>query len=65
MQNNEQKTRKGPRPFTPEEIRMLKAQREERLKKIETDPEYRKKWEKIQSDVEKINLLNDCIETKT
>ena len=54
MQNNEQKTRKGPRPFTPEEIRMLKAQREEHLKKIETDPEYRKKWEKQTANLSRL-----------
>ena len=65
MPNNQQnqKTRKGPRPLTPEEIQMLKAQREVHLKKLETDPEYRKKWKKIQADTERIGLFNDSIET--
>ena len=65
MPNNEQKTRKGPRPLTPEQIQMLKAQRKERLRKMETNPEYRKKWEKQKADFNRIALLNDCIETKT
>ena len=65
MPNNEQKTRKGPKMPTPEQIQMLKAQREERLRKMETDPEYRKKWEKQKADFNRIALLNDCIEMKT
>lgn len=43
MQNNEQSKRKGPRPFTPEEIQLLKQHRE----KMETDPEYRKEMEEF------------------
>ena len=48
MQNNQQnqKTRKGPRRFTPEEIQQLKALQEEHRRKMETDPEYRELWEK-------------------
>ena len=65
MQNNEQKKRKGPRPLTQEEIRTMKAQREERLRKMETDPEFRKKMEKRRADIEKIALFNDSIEMKT
>ena len=63
MQNNEQKTRKGPMMLTQEQIQMLKAQREERLRKMETDPEFRKKMEKRRADIEKIALFNDSIET--
>ena len=49
MPNNEQKTNKpkGPKLFTPEELQQLKAHEEERKKKMETDPEYRKRWEKL------------------
>ena len=62
MPNNEQKTRKSPKMPTPEQIQMLKAQREERLRKMETDPEFRKKMEKREADIEKIALFNDSIE---
>ena len=62
MPNNEQKTRKGPKMPTPEQIQMLKAHREERLRKMETDPEFRKKMEKREADIEKIALFNDSIE---
>ena len=62
MQNNEQKTREGPKMPTPEQIQMLKAHREERLRKMETDPEFRKKMEKREADIEKIALFNDSIE---
>ena len=64
MQNNEQKTRKGPMMLTQEQIQMLKAQREERLRKMETDPEFRKKMEKRRADFERIALLNDTFTTK-
>ena len=65
MPNNEQKTRKGPMMLTQEQIQMLKAHREERLRKMETDLEFRKKMEKREADIEKIALFNDCIETNT
>ena len=45
MPNNEQKS-KGPRALTPEEVQILKTHRAEHKKKMETDPEYRKWWEK-------------------
>ena len=64
MQNNEQKTRKGPMMLTQEQIQMLKAQREERLRKMETDPEYRKTIEKRTEAFERIALLNDTFTTK-
>ena len=64
MQNEGQKTRKGPKMFTPEEIRMMKAQREKHLKKMETDLEYRKLWEKREAAFDRIALINDSIETK-
>jgi len=53
---------KGPRPFTPEEIQMMKAHRAEHNRKMESDPEYRKWWEKQQRDFKKIGLVNDSIE---
>ena len=63
MQNNEQKTRKGPRPLTPEEIQMLKAHRQEHLKRIATDPEYQKNWEKQKTNFRRAAPMNDSIET--
>ena len=43
MQNNKQNKSKAPRPFTPEEIQLLK----DHEKKMETDPEYRKEMEEF------------------
>ena len=69
MQNNEQnqKTRKGPRRFTQEEIQKIRdhwtAWNSEHAKKMKTDPEYRKHWEKRKEDFDRIALLNDSIET--
>ena len=65
MQNSEQKTRKGPKMFTPEQLQILKANQEKHLKKMETDPEYRKLWEKREAAFDRIALLNDSIQTKT
>jgi hypothetical protein len=45
--------------------KIMKAHREERLRKMETDPEFRKKMEKREADIEKIALFNDSIQTKT
>ena len=64
MQNKEQKTRKGPKMFTPEQLQILKANQEKHLKKMETDPEYRKLWEKREAAFDRIALLNDTIKTK-
>ena len=66
MPNNQrnQKTRKGPRRFTPEEIQQLKALQEEHRRKMETDPEYRKTIEKRTETFERIALLNDTFTTK-
>ena len=61
MQNSEQKTRKGPRTLTPEEIQQIKAQ----WKALDSDPEYQKETRKIQESFKKIALLNDSIQTKT
>jgi hypothetical protein len=58
MSTNEQKQRKGP---SPEEIQKIKAQ----WKALDSDPEYQKRWKKIQADIQKIALFNDSIETKT
>ena len=58
MQHNEQKQRKGP---SPEEIQKIKAQ----WKALDSDPEYQKRWKKIQADIQKIALFNDSIEMKT
>ena len=58
MPNNEQKTRKGP---SPEEVKKIKDQ----WKALDSNPEYQKRWKKIQADTEKISLFNDSIETKT
>ena len=63
MPNNEQKTKKGPRPLTPEEIQMMKAHRQEHLKRIATDPEYQKNWEKQKTNFRRAAPMNDSIET--
>ena len=63
MQSNEQKTRKGPKMFTPEQIRMIKEQREKHLKRMATDPEYRKLWEKREAAFDRIALINDSIDS--
>ena len=62
MQNSEQNKRKAPRAFTPEEIQALKAHREEHEKKMQTDPGYKKLWEKREADFRKIALLDDSEE---
>ena len=51
-----------PRKLTPEEIQEFKKWEAEHEKKLETDPEYRKWWEKQLKDFEKIGFVNDCIE---
>jgi len=63
MQNKEPMKKTGPKMPTPEQIRMIKEQREKRLKRMETNPEYRKHWEKRKEDFDRIALLNDSIET--
>ena len=63
MQSNEQKTRKGPKMFTPEQIQMMREQREKRLKRMETDPEYRKLWEKRKADFDRFSFGNDSIDS--
>ena len=63
MQNNEQKTRKGPLMPTPEEIQIMKAHRKEHLKRIENDPEYRKNWEKQKANFRRAAPMNDNIDS--
>ena len=63
MQNEEQKTRKGPKMPTPEQIQMMRDYQKEHEKLMQTDPEYRKKWEKRRADLEKIALVNDSIDS--
>jgi hypothetical protein len=63
MQRGEQNTRKGPKMPTPEEIQIMKAHRKEHLKRIETDPEYRKNWEKQKANFRRAALLNDIIDS--
>ena len=46
MQRGEQKTRKGPKMPTPEQIQMMRDYQKEHEKLMKTDPEYRKNWEK-------------------
>ena len=64
MPNNQQnqKTRNGPIMFTQEQIQMLKAQREVHLKRLATDPEYRKNWEKQIANFRRVAPMNDSIE---
>ena len=63
MPSNEQKTRKGPKMPTPEQIAIMKSHREERLRKMETDPEYRKLWEKRKADFDRFSFGNDSIDS--
>ena len=61
MPSNEQKTRKGPKMPTQEEIQQIKAQWEA----LDSDPEYQRELRKTQANFKKIALLNDSIQTKT
>lgn len=61
MPNNKQNRTKGLRAFTKEEIQMLKAHQAEHEKKMETDPEYRKLWEKKKKIFEETSLFNDSV----
>ena len=63
MQSNEQKTRKGPLMPTQEQIQMMREQREKRLKRMETDLEYRKLWEKRKADFDRFSFGNDSIDS--
>ena len=59
MDKNEQKTRKGPRPFTPEERDALMKSRKMHEEKIKTDPEYKKQWEKRMRLIRAIEHIED------
>ena len=59
MSDIEQETRKGPRPFTQEELEAFKAYKEEHKKKLQTDPEYKALWERKTLIFRKYGLFND------
>lgn len=63
MQRGEQKTRKGPKMPTPEQIQMMRDYQKEHEKLMKTDPEYRKNWEKQKADFNRIALINDSIDS--
>lgn len=63
MQSNEQKTRKGPLMPTQEQIQMMREQREKRLKRMETDLEYRKLLEKRKEAFDRFSFGNDSIDS--
>ena len=61
MMNNKKKN--GPKMPTQEEIQMMKAHRQEHLKRIATDPEYQKNWDKQKTNFRRAAPMNDSIET--
>ena len=54
-----QEKRKGPRPLTEEEIQRIEARKAEVERKLATDPEFKKQWEKKTAIFRKSTLWND------
>ena len=63
MQSNEQKTKKGPKMPTQEQIQMMRDYQKEHEKLMKTDLEYRKLWEKRKADFDRFSFGNDSIDS--